>query len=115
MAFPSPNELRQKVPNGGKGVTDAEIELFVADGISIVTLGNESAEETALSRRAVREYARAEILRTMKDRGDHIPNADIEAAESRSERYTDQYQASTPDPSDDAGYRPKAVVTGTPW
>lgn len=115
MAYPGPNELRQKVPNDGRGVTDPEIELFVADGISIVTLGNETAEETALSRRAVREYARAEILRTMKDRGDHIPTADIEAAESRSERYTDQYQASTSSTDDDAGYRPKAVVTETPW
>ncbi len=115
MAYPAPNEVRRELPNNGRGVTDAQLELYTADGIEIVTLGNLSAEENALSRRAVRAYVVSEALREMRRNGDHIPDALITGADDRAIRYADEYRSSTPSDTDDAGYRPKAIITETPW
>ena len=115
MAYVVPQELRQELPNGGKGVTNAKLEVLISDAVEVVTLANESAPENGLSRRAVREYARSEALKVMRAQGDRIPQTDIDYATGRARDFTDAYRSATASTLDDSADRPRALVGGTPW
>lgn len=115
MAYAVAEELRNQLPNKGRGVTNMRLNAYVSEGQSLIALGDPNAPETDLSRRAVEEYAIAEALREMRRKGDNISNELIEQTEGRATRFMDAYRASTPSSSDDSPDRPKAVVSGTPW
>jgi hypothetical protein len=116
MAYIAAQGLRNKLPNKARGVTDMQLNEYITDGIALVTLGNEAAEETSLSRKAVENYAKAEALQQMKDQGDmNIPQTYIEAAHARATTQMDAYRSATLTTGDDSPTRPKAVVSGTPW
>lgn len=81
----------------------------------MVTMGLVGAEENAYSRRAVRHYVRAEVLRIMRELGDKIPQESIDAADSAFTHYSDQYRSLTASTTDDAGARAKVRIGSTPW
>ena len=115
MAYPVPDQVRQELPANGGGVTDAKLAELIQEGVDLVTGLNVDAEENSLSRRAVYEYAIAEALRIMRNKGDRIAAERIDSTEARATRFMDEYRASTATTDDDSGYRPKMVVEGTPW
>jgi hypothetical protein len=115
VAYTTEQEIRNTVLNRGRGVSGALINGYIAEAIEVITLGDEEAQETALSRRAVREYVIAEVLRQMKLNGDMISLSDIQAADTRSQELTDAYRASTTSTEDDAYDRPRAFIGPTPW
>jgi hypothetical protein len=115
VAYISPQGLRNKLPNKGKGVSEMQLSEYITDGIALVTLGNPGAEETSLSRRAVENYAIAEALRQMKAQGDTVSLGWIDSLDSRATTLMDAYRAATLTTDDDSPTRPKAVITGTPW
>lgn len=115
MAYPSEQAVRAKLPANGPGVSPMQLSEYIADGIYITTLGNESATETPLSRKAVEYYARAEALKQMNDQGDRINPAAIQRAEDMANRYMDEYRSSTLSTEDDSPTRPVAIIRSTPW
>lgn len=108
-------EVRQELPNRGRGVSGAKLEEYISDGHDMVTLGDATAVSTTLGRRAVRAYAKAEALKKMRANGDPISVEDINLAEESADRFAAAYRVSTTSTTDDSGPNFKARVGRTPW
>src|SRR5215213_8732602 len=101
MPWVYPQEVRQDLPNGGKGVTEARMVTLISDGESMTTLGDTNATETILGKRAVREYARAEAMKIMRSKGDPITPEEIRLAEETADKFAASYRMSTATTLDD--------------
>ena len=115
MPWAYPQEVRQTLPNQGRGVTEAQLERFVSDGEAMTTLGDEAATQTPLGERAVREYARAQAMKILRAKGDPITPEEIRLAEESSDQFAAAYRMSTATTSDDFGSAYKGIVMETPW
>jgi hypothetical protein len=115
VAWVAAQEVRQELPNNGRGVTEAQLERFTDEGKDMVTLGDSASVETILGDRAVKAYAKAEALKVMRAKGDPITPDEIRLAEEAADRFAAAYRMSTETTSDDAGTNYKGIVMETPW
>lgn len=81
----------------------------------MTVLGDATATPTALGRRAVKAYAKAEALKVMRSKGDPITEEDIRLAEEAADRFASAYRLSTATTTDDSASNYKGVVSATPW
>lgn len=115
MTWVAAQEVRQELPNSGRGVTESQLDNFVAEGKDMATLGDPTATESILGRRAVKAYAKAEALKVMRSKGDPISEEEIRLAEEAADRFAAAYRLSTATTTDDSASHYKGIVGATPW
>jgi hypothetical protein len=110
-----PQEVRQELPNAGRGVTESQLSKFVSEGEDMTVLGDTSATSTTLGKRAVKAYAKTEALKVMRSKGDPISTEEIRLSEEAADRFASAYRLSTSTTTDDSASNYKGVVSSTPW